>query len=330
LKKGEKRKIQKAANKHLNRKNMIDIKEDISLAPLTSFRIGGNAKYYIEVVSLEELKEALVFAEEKKLDFYMLGGGTNLLVSDKGFDGVIIRIKMNKITISDNVLEAEAGVPLIKAINTAAENGLSGMEKMAGIPGTVGGGARGNVGAFGTEMKSCIKTVKAFDVEKKELVSFENENCNFTYRSSIFKENKSLVVVSVVINLNKGDVSEIKKLTMDTIMMRASKGLHGVKSAGSFFMNPVTDNAKLLSDFEKEKGMVARNNTLPAGWVIEQAGLMGKEIGGAQISELHANYLINAGEASSDDVIMLESYVKQQVRDQFGIQLQEEVNYLGF
>jgi len=310
---------------------MLNIQENISLAPLTSFRIGGPAKFYVEVSSLEELEEALFFAKEKKQDFYILGGGTNLLVSDKGFDGVIIRLKMNKITVAGQTLEVEAGVPLIKAINTAAENGLAGMEKMAGIPGTVGAGARGNVGAFGTEMKSCIKSVTAFDTEKMELVSFENENCNFAYRTSVFKENKNLIVISVTIDLKKGDVAEIKKLTMDTIMMRASKGLHGVKSAGSFFMNPVTDNAKLLSDFEKEKGVAARNNTLPAGWVIEQAGLLGKKMGGAAISELHANYVVNdTGDATASDVIMLVSFVKQQVRDQFGIQLQEEVNYLGF
>jgi UDP-N-acetylmuramate dehydrogenase len=309
---------------------MINIQENVSLLPLTSFRIGGNARFYVEVFSVEELRDALGFAKEKQLNFYILAGGTNLLVSDKGFDGLIIRMKMNKINVQDKILEVEAGVPLIKAINTAAQAGLSGMEKMGGIPGTVGGAVRGNAGAFGTEIKSCIKSVTAFDIEKMEAVSFEVQQCEFAYRTSIFKENKNLIVTSAVIVLQKGDVSEIQKLTMDTIMMRASKGLHGVRSVGSFFMNPVTEDEKLLAEFEKEKGVVARNNTLPAGWVIEQAGLLGKKIGGAQVSELHANYIVNAGEASAEDVIMLVSYIKQQVRDQFGIQLREEVNYLGF
>jgi len=309
---------------------MIKMQENVPLAPLTSFRIGGNAKFYVEIGSVDELKEALIFAKDKDIKFYVLASGSNLLVSDNGFDGLIIRMKMNDVSAHGELLTAQAGAALIKAINTAAENGLSGMEKMAGIPGTVGGGVRGNAGAFGTEIKSCVKSVEAFDTSKMEIVSFDLTECNFAYRTSVFKENKNLIVVSATFALQKGDVSEIKKLTMDTIMMRASKGLHGVKSAGSFFMNPVTDNKQLLTDFEKEKGTPARNNTLPAGWVIEQAGLLGKKIGGAQISELHANYVVNAGDATASDVIMLVSFVKQQVRDQFGIQLTEEVNYLGF
>jgi UDP-N-acetylmuramate dehydrogenase len=310
---------------------MITVKENVSMAPLTSFRIGGEAKFYVEVSSVEDLKEAIAFAKENNLEFYILGSGTNLLVSDKGFNGLIIRMKMNNVTASGEVVTAEAGAALIKAINFAAAEGLSGTEKMAGIPGTVGGAVRGNAGAFGTEIKSCVKSVNAFDMEKMDFVTVELKDCNFAYRTSIFKENKNLVVLSVDLDLKKADPEEVQKLTKDTIMMRSSKGLHGVRSAGSFFMNPVTDNQKLLEEFEKEKGVSARNNTLPAGWVIEQAGLSGKKMGGAGISELHANYIVNeTGDAKAEDVIMLVSYIKQQVRDQFGIQMKEEVNYLGF
>ena len=300
------------------------------MTPLTSFRIGGNAKYYVEVFSIEELKESLIFAKDKKIDFYILGGGTNLLIGDDGFSGLIIRMKMNEISVDGEAIEAQAGVPLIKAINMASQQGLSGLEKLAGIPGTIGGAVRGNAGAFSSEIKSCIKSVTAFDTEKKELISFENEQCNFAYRTSIFKKNKKLIVISTTLILQKGEISEIQKLTTDTIMTRSARGLNGVKSAGSYFMNPVVENEKLCSDFEKEKGVPVRNKTLPAGWVIEQAGLLGKQIGGAQVSEKHANYIINTGNATAQDVIMLVSYVKQQVRDQFGIQLNEEVNYLGF
>lgn len=312
-------------------KNMIEIKEKVSLAPLTSFRIGGNAGFYVEVTTIDELKEALVFAKGKGLEFYILGGGTNLLVSDNGFTGLIIRMKMNAVTVEGEELIAQAGAALIKAINTAGQEGLSGIEKMAGIPGTIGGAVRGNAGAFGSEIKACVKSVSVFDAEKMNLISIDCDKCNFAYRTSVFKENKNLIVIAVTLALQKGDVEEIKKLTMDTIMMRASKGLHGVRSAGSYFMNPVTENEKLCGDFEKEKGVPPRNNTLPAGWVIEQAGLLGKKMGGAAISELHANYIVNdTGDAKAEDVIMLVSYIKQQVRDQFGIQLKEEVNYLGF
>jgi UDP-N-acetylmuramate dehydrogenase len=132
------------------------------------------------------------------------------------------------------------------------------------------------------------------------------------------------------LKLAAGNQKEIQQKVADIIMKRTSSGLHGFRSAGSYFMNPATENEKLLAEFAKENGAPSKNGKLPAGWVIDRVGLRGKKIGGAQISEKHANYIINTGEAKAEDVIMLVSYVKQQVRDQLGIQLQEEVNYVGF
>lgn len=309
---------------------MINIQENILLAPLTSFRVGGSAKLYVEVKSVEELKESIEFAKGKNIKFYLLGGGTNLLVSDNGFDGLVIRMKMNSICINDNKIEVESGVPLIKVINMAAQAGLTGLELMAGIPGTVGGAVRGNAGAYGTEICQVIKKAKAFDSEKGEEIEFEENACDFSYRSSIFKKNPNLIVLATSLELTPADSKEVQEKTNATIMKRASMGLGGYKSAGSFFMNPSVENQKLKEDFEKEKGEAARNDKLPAGWVIEQAGLKGKKIGGAAVCEKHSNYIINDENATADEVMMLVSYIKQQVRDQFGVQLQEEVNYVGF
>lgn len=309
---------------------MLNIQENISLAPFTSFRIGGNAEYFVQIKTLEELQEALDFAKEKNIDFYVLGSGTNLLISDNGFSGLIIQIKTNGISALENVLEVEVGVPLIKAINFSAENGLSGIESLAGIPGTVGGAIRGNAGAFGTEISSVVKTVKALDTQTQNILEFSKEQCDFSYRSSVFKKNKNLIVISATLELEKDEVAKVQEKTKETILKRASRGLHGVKSAGSYFMNPVVSDQKLLDEFEKENGSPARNNTVPAGWIIERVDLKGKQIGGAQVSPAHANYVINAGDATAENVIMLVSLIKQQVRDKFGIQLQEEVNYLGF
>lgn len=309
---------------------MLNIQENISLAPFTSFRIGGNAEYFVQIKTLEELQEALDFAKEKNIDFYVLGSGTNLLISDNGFSGLIIQIKTSGISALENVLEVEVGVPLIKAINFSAENGLSGIESLAGIPGTVGGAIRGNAGAFGTEISSVVKTVKALDTQTQNILEFSKEQCDFSYRSSVFKKNKNLIVISATLELEKDEVAKVQEKTKETILKRASRGLHGVKSAGSYFMNPVVSDQKLLDEFEKENGSPARNNTVPAGWIIERVDLKGKQIGGAQVSPAHANYVINAGDATAENVIMLVSLIKQQVRDKFGIQLQEEVNYLGF
>jgi UDP-N-acetylmuramate dehydrogenase len=309
---------------------MLAIKENVPLAPLTSFRVGGNARFYTEARSLEELKEALAFAKEKNIDFYILSGGTNILVSDKGFAGLIIRMKMNGTKTEGTTLEVEAGVPLIKAVNTAAAEGLAGIESLAGIPGTVGGAVRGNAGAFGSETGQHILSVTAFDLAKSELVVFNQEECKFDYRSSVFKDGKNLIILSAKFSLTAGKSEEIMQKVKDTAAKRASTGLHGFKCAGSYFMNPVVTDKKLLDEFEKESGKPSKNGKLPAGWVIDRAGLRGKKIGGAMISEQHANYIINTGDATADDVVMLVSYAKQQVRDQLGIQLQEEVNYLGF
>ena len=253
------------------------------------------------------------------------------MISDNGFKGLIIRIKLNEISVNaEGGVVANAGTPLIKVVNFSAENGFTGIESLAGVPGTFGGAVRGNAGAFGTEIGSHIFEVTALNAETLELEKFKQENSDFAYRSSIFKKNKKLIVVSATLNLETAEVAECKAKVMEIVMGRTKKGLQGAKSAGSYFMNPKIEDEKLLQEFEQEKGVPARNGVVPAGWIIERAGLKGKTIGGAQVSENHTNYLINTGAGTAENVIMLVSYIKQQVRDQFGVQLVEEVNYLGF
>lgn len=309
---------------------MLNIQENISLASRTSFGIGGDARFYVEINSPEELKEALQYAKEKNIDFYILGSGTNVLVSDRGFSGIIIKIGMNKIAANGTTMKIEAGSPLIKAINFSAEAGLSGIEALAGIPGTVGGAVRGNAGAFGSEIGEYVSLVIAFDLLKSEIVSFGKNECEFEYRSSIFKKNKNLIILSAQLELVQREQSEIRQKIKEIIAKRMGNGLSISKSAGSYFMNPVVENKKLLAEFAKDKGTPSKNGKIPAGWLIDHVGLRGKKIGGAMVSEQHANYIMNTGNATADDVVILASYVKQQVRDQLGIQLQEEVNYLGF
>ncbi len=310
---------------------MLNIQENVPLAPMTSFRIGGPAKFYVEVKSVEELKEALSYAKEKNLDYYVLAGGTNILISDNGFAGLIIRIKFSEIKVNANgLVEASAGTPLIKVVNFSAENGFTGIESLAGVPGTFGGAVRGNAGAFGTEIGSHILEVTALNVETLEIEKFKQASSDFSYRLSIFKKDKKLIVVSATLNLETAEVAQCKAKIMEIVMGRTKKGLQGAKSAGSYFMNPKIEDEKILKDFEQEKGVTARNGVVPAGWIIEQAGLKGKTMGGAQVSENHTNYIINTGSGTAENVIMLVSFIKQQVRDQFGVQLVEEVNYLGF
>ena len=309
---------------------MLEIKENILLSPLTSFRIGGAARFYVEVKSIIDLQEALQFAKDNSLEYYILGGGSNVLISDNGFAGIVVRLKMADVLVEENVLKAEAGAALIKVVNNASGAGLSGIATLAGIPGTVGGAARGNAGAFGTEIGQYVSFVEALDSRTGEIKKYSRQECDFGYRTSLFKKEKNLIVLAVALELQKSDPEEIKAIAMDTIGKRSGRGLNGVMSAGSYFMNPVVDNKGLCREFEEEKGVKQKDDKLPAGWLIQQAGLAGKKMGGAMVHEEHSNYIVNTGEASAENVIMLVSFVKQQVRDKLGVQLQEEVNYVGF
>lgn len=310
---------------------MLEIKKNILLAPFTTFRIGGPAKFFVEISSEEELLEALNFAKANNLEFFILGGGSNLLVSDKGYDGIVIQCKLttHNLRPTTNTIEAGAGMPLALLVNLAAQNSLAGMEWTAGIPGTIGGAVRGNAGAFGSCIKDAIQSVKVFDTRNSQLTNYNKEDCKFGYRYSIFKENPNLIILVATLRLKLGDKEEIQNKIKEIIEKRSLKQPKE-NSGGSFFTNPVVIDEKLREEFEHDCGIICKDDKLPAGWLIDQAGLRGKKIGGAMVSEKHANFIVNTGQATAEDVIMLASIIKQQVRDKFRIELVEEVQYLGF
>lgn len=309
---------------------MINIQENVPLANHTTFRIGGPAKYFTEIAGAEELKEALQYARENQLDFFILGGGSNVLVSDRGFAGLVIKMKLNGIKIEGEKMEVGAGVPLAKAINESIKHSLAGLEWAAGIPGTVGGAVRGNAGAFGGETGNMVESVKVLNADTLETGVCEAEKCTFGYRRSIFRQNKNLIILAVTLKLSAGNAEESRKKTQEIIAQRIAKQPRGAASAGSFFINPAVNDNKLIQEFEAEKGVKSKENKVPAGWLIDRAGMRGKKLGGAIVSEAHPNYIVNAGGAAAEDVVMLASLVKQQVRDKLGVQLREEVQYLGF
>ncbi|MFA4817132.1 MAG: UDP-N-acetylmuramate dehydrogenase [Parcubacteria group bacterium] len=308
---------------------MIKIQKNIPLAPYTTFCIGGPAKCFVEASSEEELIESLQYAKKNKLNFFILGGGSNVLISDDGFDGLIIKIQNTKYNIQNTTIEAGAGTSIAKLIKISTENGLTGLEWVAGIPGVVGGAVRGNAGAFGSCMQNSIESVKVVDTRKMQTAIYNKEGCKFSYRSSVFKENPQLVILSITLKLNLGDKNKIQNKVKEIIKMR---NLNHPKenSAGSFFKNPIIENNELVEKFERDQSIKCKDNKIPAGWLIDQVGLKGKKIGGAMVSEKHANFIVNTGGATAEDVIMLSCLVKQQVRDKFGIELKEEVQLIGF
>lgn len=308
---------------------MLDIQKNISIAPYTTFKIGGPAKYFIEVKSEGELLEAINYAKENDLKTFILGGGSNILVNDKGFDGLMIRVVDNRCSLKDDSIKCGSGTQLSKIVSLAAQNGLAGLEWAAGIPGSIGGAIRGNAGAFEGSMADIIKEVRVFDKSSLKSETYDLEKCTFSYRNSLFKQNSNLIIISAILKLAKGDKVEIEDKIRENLQKRMEKQPQGA-SAGSFFENPAVSDKKLIADFEKDTGLKSKENKIPAGWLIAEAGLLGKRIGGAQVSEEHGNFVINTGDASVEEVIILASLIKQQVRTKLGIQLKEEVQYVGF
>lgn len=310
---------------------MIHLKKNVSLAQYTSFAIGGPADYLIEVAGPLEIAEAIEFAEREKIPYFVLGGGTNVLFSDAGYRGLVMRVAGGGVSVQGAVLQAGAGVPLQSVIETARDHGLTGIENMAGIPGSFGGAVRGNAGAFGTEIGRVVKRVKAFNRETGMVQELTREQSQFGYRQSLFKKDPSLIILSAEIQLTEGgEVKVIGRAMEKTKALRESKHSQTAKCAGSFFMNPVVADQKLREEFTKDTGTAPKDEKIPAGWLIDHVGLRGKRIGGAIVSDQHPNYLVNTENATAEDIIMLASLIKRKVRDELRVQLREEVQMVGF
>jgi UDP-N-acetylmuramate dehydrogenase len=306
------------------------LRENVSLAPFTTFHVGGVARYYAEASGAIELAEVFEYAEKMKLPLYVLGGGSNVLFSDQGFPGIVLRIVAGSITVTGKKVLAGAGSSLFSVVEKAAAMSLQGIEKLAGIPGSFGGAVRGNAGAFGTEIGQLVASVKVLDQHTGMVKEYQQSECQFHYRSSLFKKNPHLVVLSAELKLSPGDKTVLERVIQETMATRESKHPQKALCAGSFFMNPVVTDKHLLEEFAKDTGNPSKDGKLPAGWLIDHVGLRGKKIGGAMVSQYHPNYLVNTGNATAKDVLMLASLVKTRVRDELRIRLQEEVQYVGF
>ncbi len=310
------------------------IQKNIDLSKRTSFRIGGLAKYYIDIKEKEELVEAIRWANEKQLKIFYWGGGTNVLVSDKGLDGLVVKFLNFDIKVGGNRIECGAGASLMRASRMAAGEKLSGFEWAIGIPGTIGGAVRGNAGAYGSYVGDYIETIEIYDIVKERFFTMSRGDCHFSYKKSIFSSRSDLLVWGAVFKFEKGNIFEIDKLGEDYMAYRKSTQ-PSLPNAGCVFKNVPfekvkIDNPKLSKRIENEHKKFVERGMIPVAWLLEELGLKGKVIGGAKISLEHANFIVNTGNASAEDIIILISYIKQQVRDKFHIQLNEEIQYLGF
>lgn len=301
----------------------MKIKENIPLAPLTTFKIGGPARYFTEESSEQELHEALSWASEHAMPFVILAGGSNVLVPDDGLEALVIKIASCGYSFGGTTLAADAGCNLLALIHATAEKALGGWEKLAGIPGSIGGAIRGNAGAFGTEIRDVLDSAVAFNSKTGEKKEFKNSECDFSYRHSFFKDNPEWIILRARIKLEPRGKVEAARLIEDTIAERERRHLQNVCAAGSFFMNPVAP-LDIQEMFAREKSVPARHGRVPAGWLIEKAGMKGAVLGGATASIQHPNYLVNLGGATAEDVVELARRIKTTVRGMFGVELEEE------
>lgn len=274
----------------------------------TTFRIGGPADFYLCPHSAKEIQKAVAICREEELPYFILGNGSNLLVSDQGYRGVVIQLWKN---VSDILVEgcrirAKAGASLAKIAGEALEEGLTGMEFAAGIPGTLGGAVVMNAGAYGGEMKDILQEVLVMD-EQGEIFTLKKEELHLGYRTSIIKE-KGYIVLAAALELKPGDRKEIKEKMDELKQRRVEKQPLDMPSAGSTFKRP--------------EGYFA-------GKLIMDAGLRGFSVGGAQISEKHCGFVVNTGKATANDVLTLIREVQKRVRDKFGVELETEVKFLG-
>lgn len=313
------------------KKELPSVQENVSLDQYTSFKIGGPARFFYEAGSAREIIKGVRAAKKYNIPFFMLGGGSNILVSDKGFSGLVIKTKNNEIEAKEGVIQAGAGAELKELVRFALENSLSGLEWAAGIPGSVGGAIRGNVAAFDGSMAECIKKVEMFDAQKLKRSFLSRKECRFDYKQSVFKKNPSLIILRVEIKLSLGQKPEIERKMKSNLEYRKENHPLQYASAGCVFKNcsikikdpNLEKKFPLLKKF-KEQGII------PAGYLIDRAGLGGTKKGGAEISPQHANFIVNKDGATAGDMIFLINLAKERVKEVFGVELEEEIQYLGF
>lgn len=314
----------------------IIIQENIILSSYTIYKIGGRARFFVEVKNSEELKEALEMALAHDIKFFILGAGSNILVSDKGFDGLVIRMVGGEIKVEDNKLIVDSGVMMASAVNASAKAGLTGFEWAIGVPGTVGGSVRGNAGCFGFEIKDFVESVQVCQVSNVgcQVSELTSKDCQFGYRDTIFKKHPEWAILSVILKLEKGDTPEIQARIKKISEERTKKQDIGTKSCGCIFKNVSwtrSDIRKdvLLDKFPELKQFEGQLN-IPASFLIDESGFKGRCFGKICVSTKHANFFVNEGGATAEEVVIAIAAAKDAVKRKYGIVLEEEIQYVGF
>lgn len=304
------------------------------MARHTNFRVGGPARWYCDARSAEDIADAVRIAQDGDVPWLVVGGGSNMLVADRGYDGLVIQVAVRDIAVDGTRVAAGAGAITAAVARAAGDAGCVGFEWAISLPGTIGGAVRGNAGCFGGEMRLMVDRVHVFDAMQRSFRELQNAECEFAYRSSMFKKNAGLVVVRVVLSLQAGDARACQERMAVFLAQRRAKQPLERPSAGCLFTNVLVEdlNADAVShlDGAGDWRSVVHDGQLPAGWLIEQLRMKGLRVGGAQVSAQHGNFVVNLGGATAADIAALSVTVQAKAQEVFGIALHEEVQRVGF
>ena len=276
----------------------------------TSFKIGGNADFFVSVKTIEELKQALFYAKQKQIPNTIIGNGTNILVSDSGIRGIVIKIDIQKFDLKEEneyiEISVGSGNKMMALATQLKKQEISGFEQLSGIPGTIGGAIYMNAGAYGKEMKDIVISTRCMNM-KGEIIELSNEEQKFEYRSSVFNT-KEYIILEAKLKLKKGKKEDIELQMNEYLNQRKEKQPLEYPSAGS--------------TFKRQEGIITAK-------LIDECGLKGYKIGGAMVSEKHAGFIVNTGDATAKDVLELIKYVKDEVYKKYGVKIEEEVKIVG-
>jgi len=297
------------------------------LSAHTRFGIGGPADVFVETANADAFVAALAAARGSGLPVMVIGGGTNLIVSDAGFRGIVLRYSATGLCSDGDRVHAEAGAVLQDLVDFAIAHGLKGLETLAGIPGWVGAAVYGNAGAYGHSMSERVTSVRF--VDGTAVRTFDNTACEFHYRESIFKKHKEWIILSSELRLDADDAAALRKVADDILAVRNAKFPVTMKCAGSIFKNLLL--RELPADVASAVPAPAvREGKIPAAWFLERVDAKGMHRGGIQVADYHANLIYNAGGGTAADLCALIAELKTRVRERFGIGIEEEVQYVGF
>jgi len=325
-----------------------NLKQNEPLKDHTSFKIGGPARYFYEAKTIADFVKAIKLARELKINYFILGGGTNVLINDKGIDGLVIKNSCQKIEINppeagkSHKVYVESGAKLAKLTDEVINAGLKGLEKIGNIPGTVGGAIWGNAGAYGIAIGdflvkaeiltfSKVKEAKSTEASMKlERRWVDRDYFRFKYRSSVLKHNQDIILSAELEFPDGTEPEKLKKIREEEHQRRLKTQPWNIGTAGCFFKNLVVElkqigGNQLLLDHLKERG----GKDLAAGFLIDQAGLKGYKVGNAMISDIHTNFVVNTGNATAKDVLKLVKHVEDEVLKKFGLKLEHEVYFIN-